>query len=189
MKIKFKGKDKIILIVLIALLIITKLGVKIKQDNIDVKIDSDSSQISIEKEKPKKEFKVHIDGEVTNPGVYKIKENKRLDDLVKMAGGLSKDADKSRINLARKLSDGMKIFIPSKNNKEADLKNYDKLTLVDFNKMNKEELKSIEGIGEVIALRILEYKKNNGNFNKIEDLLNVNGIGEKKLEKIRSKIY
>jgi competence protein ComEA len=186
MKIKINNKDKITLSILILLIILTKFGISVKQKNMNINIDNNQSEIELEVNSL---YKVHIDGEVMNPNVYEITEGDRLDVLIKLAGGLTENADTSRINLARILEDGLKVYIPSIVENKPTIESGNKLTLTDFNQLTKEELMKIDGIGEVIASNIIEYKNNNGIFKKISELLNVNGIGEKKLESIKNMIY
>jgi len=188
MKIKIKNKDKAIILLLIVLVLLTKFGVILKQDNMYIDISENLTQVEIQK---KIIYKVHIDGEVINPGVYDVNEEERLDTLIIKAGGLTINADASRINLARLLEDGLKIYIPNKENAINSNSSIEdnKLTLTDFNQLSKEELIKIDGVGEVIASRIIDYKNENGSFKKVSDLLNVNGIGEKKLEQIKNIIY
>ncbi|MEA1973941.1 MAG: helix-hairpin-helix domain-containing protein [Bacillota bacterium] len=186
MKIKIKNKDKVILLILVILLIVTKVGVSVKQNNIKVTLDNSEENSEIELE-IKEVYKVHIDGEIKNPNIYEVNEGDRLDSLIQKAGGLTENADISRINLARILEDGLKIFIPSII--EIKIENNTEFTLTDFNQLDKEGLMEINGIGEVIASKIIAYKTENGPFVKISDLLNVNGIGEKKLELIKNIVH
>ena len=134
---------------------------------------------------------VYITGEVVNPGVYYIDENLRLDDLVKECGGLTSQADLSEINLAEKLNDSDKIDIPKiaieEENEEDNIENNDDNDLININKASKDELKTLNGIGDTLADNIIEYRKNN-KFNTIEDILEVNGIGETKFENIKEYI-
>ncbi|MDM8534510.1 helix-hairpin-helix domain-containing protein [Clostridiaceae bacterium HSG29] len=186
MKIKIKSKDTVILLVLVILVILTKIGIVYKQNNMNINISKKEVVMQIDTPII---YKVHIDGEVNNPGVYDVNSDDRLDNLIEIAGGLTENADSTRINLARLLEDGLKIYIPSKEESINININNNKLTLTDFNQLTEDELTKIDGIGEVIALRIIDYRNENGSFNKITDLLNVNGIGEKKLSQIKNIIY
>jgi len=185
MKLKLKNKDTVIFLVLLLLIIITKFGLAIKKNTIEVNLDDNESSLSVALEE---NILVHISGEVKEPGVYELKTNDRLDDLVKISGGLTKNADKSRINLARLVEDGLKVHIPSSLINEEEASN-NKLTLTDFNQLSQNKLEEIDGIGEVISKRIVDYRETHGPFSKMTDLLEVNGIGESKLELIKSKVY
>lgn len=137
---------------------------------------------------------VHISGAVQKPGVIELELGKRLIDAVEICGGLKDDADIDRINLAKKLADEEKIYIPrigeevsenisliSEENKETDRGK------VNINTCSKAELLTLPGIGEVIADRIIEYREDTP-FKRIEDIKNVSGIGEKKFEAIKDLI-
>ena len=145
-----------------------------------------------------------------------MKSTERVNDVIKKAGGLTSFADTSMINLSQKVKDEMVIIIYSKkevaemnkkepcvcpeNNdacideknkatdisKEKDIKKTnDKISI---NTATKEELMTLDGIGESKAESILEYIKEKGKFEKIEDIKNVSGIGEALYEKIKNKI-
>lgn len=146
---------------------------------------------------------IHITGAICNEGIYELEENSRIADAVKMAGGLKEDADLKQINLAYVLEDGMKINIPSKNestnepsnNAESYITkenlnsfNNAKTSKVNINSATQTELETLPGIGPSTALKIINYRKEKGKFNKIEDIKNVNGIGESKFNKIKEFI-
>lgn len=136
------------------------------------------------------EIMVHISGQVYNPGIVILEPGARLVDAVKAAGGLKKDADLDKINLAKKLSDEEKIYIPKVGE---DLQSHESETTsnssgkININTSTKEELMSLPGIGEVLAERIIEYR-NKSKFKSVEDIMNVSGIGEKKFEDIKDLI-
>lgn len=129
---------------------------------------------------------------MANPGVYYIPEESRLNDLIQICGGFTQEADISELNLAERLSDSDKIEVPKiaieeelevEEYKESKIDN----NLININKATKEELKSLDGIGDTLADNIIDYRKNN-KFETIEDLLNVNGIGESKFNAIKEYI-
>ncbi|WP_416197717.1 MAG: Competence protein ComEA [Sporanaerobacter sp.] len=143
---------------------------------------------------------VHISGQVYKPGLVELKNGSRVIDAVNSAGGLKSEADLDRINLAKKLVDEEKIYIPkigeandmvdeveisdgvgSENSSE----NRD--NKININTCTKEELMNLPGIGEVLATRIVEYRQST-KFNSIEDIMNVSGIGNKKFENIKDLI-
>ena len=134
---------------------------------------------------------IYITGEVNNPGVYYIEEGMRLNDIVELCGGFKDTADLSEINLAEKLNDSDKIFIPkivSDNYEEINLEeNNDDSGKVNINTANKTQLKELDGIGDTLADNIIKYR-NNSKFKSIEDILNVDGIGQAKYEKIKEYI-
>ena len=151
---------------------------------------------------------VDIKGSVVNPGVYEVDRTSRVMDVISLAGGLLEDADTSLINLAKVVSDEMTIIIYSKEevssdkeeclcdcpliNNDACIKEEDTKVeednYVNINTCSKEELMSINGIGEAKAKAIIDYREKNGNFNTIEDIRNVSGIGDALFEKIKAYI-
>lgn len=151
---------------------------------------------------------VHISGEVANPGVISLDEGSRLIDAINSSGGLTSKADISKVNLAYVLEDAQKIYIPSIDDKDeivyisedsgntgvvtsgngqTSTKKEEKL-MININTANEEQLEQLPGIGTSIATRIVEYRKENGKFNSIEDIKNVSGIGDAKFNKIKDNI-
>lgn len=134
---------------------------------------------------------IYITGEVNNPGVYYIEEGMRLNDIVELCGGFKDTADLSEMNLAEKLNDSDKIFIPkivSDNYEEINLEEKnDDSGKININTANKTQLKELDGIGDTLADNIIKYR-NNSKFKSIEDILNVDGIGQAKYEKIKEYI-
>lgn len=142
---------------------------------------------------------VHIDGWIQNPGVYEIKENDRVNAIIEKAGGLKEGASIKSINLAARLSDGDKIYIPNREEEKqietTEVKGNNTGTVkttknnkININKASVTELKQITGIGELTANKIIDYRENVGKFKKIEDLKEVKGIGDSKYESIKDKI-
>ena len=140
-----------------------------------------------------------IDGCVNKPGVYSFKNDDRIKDIIDLAGGFTKDADTKSVNLAMKLKDEMKIFIPSKNeisklqNHDTEnsqivtLKDNNSTNLVNINTADSNKLQTLPGIGPSKAKKIIEFREKN-QFKKIEELKNVDGIGEKTFESLKSLI-
>lgn len=166
-------------------------------ENINSENKQQSEDGSSENNKQNSEIYVHIDGEVKNPGVYKMKIGDRVNDAIQAAGGLTENAEKGKINLATKLKDEMKIHIykigetnkdssneSSDDNNKSDGNNS---KLININTASKEELCKLTGIGENKAKLIIEYREKN-KFTKIEDITKVSGIGKKTFEKIKNDI-
>ena len=149
---------------------------------------------------------VHITGEVKKTGILTLNQGARISDAIKAAGGATSEADLDQVNLAYKLQDGQKIYIPNKKDKN-EAKVYitsesgnnvieegntseegGKNKKVNINQATKSELETLPGIGEAMANRIIEYREQNGKFQKIDDLKNVKGIGEAKFNKIKELI-
>ncbi len=188
-------------------------------DVTEPKEESNDLKESHQEEELKKEeitsWRVDIKGAIKNPGVYEVKENTRIYEVIDMAGGLKEQATTSNMNLSKKVLDEMVIYIFSEeeyqkkmtcevknetigeiskeiaskesiinpsNEKETELKQ------VSLNNATKEELMTLEGIGEAKALSILEYRTQKNGFQKIEELKEVSGIGEALYEKIKNYI-
>lgn len=147
------------------------------------------------------EIIVHITGEVNKPGIVILNKNSRIADAINKAGGATKEADLNQINLAYILEDGQKIYIPNKNEKidedeyitegngnnmgNSNSKEGEK---VNINEAMQTELEELPGIGPSLASRIIEYREQNGDFKKIEELQNVKGIGDAKYNDIKDKV-
>lgn len=149
---------------------------------------------------------VHITGEVNNWGVIELEPGARVIDAVNKAGGFTEQADTTKVNLAYELSDGVKIYIPSKTEEDSNQVEYitensgdnvimgesemkeTKNLLVNINNATQTELETLPGIGPSIALKIISYRQENGSFKSIEDIKNVSGIGDNKFENIRELI-
>ncbi|HHV74031.1 MAG TPA: ComEA family DNA-binding protein [Thermoanaerobacterium sp.] len=168
-----------------------------KNDDI-VNIKSDKNLINnsntgetIENEKSK-EIKVYVTGLVKSPGVYTMREGDRIDDAIKMAGGALDGADLSDINLAEKVKDEQMIKVPKigENYASNDKSSSSNATngKININTATKEELDTLPGIGEVTAQRIIDFREQHGNFQRIEDIMNVSRIGPKLFEQIKDKI-
>ena len=150
----------------------------------------DETDDEIETNQPE-EIVVHISGQVNNPGIVKLEPGARVIDAVNAAGGLKNEADLDKINLAKKLQDEEKIYIP-KIGEDIDEnllapQNFAEGSKININTCTKEQLMSLPGIGEVLADRIIQYREKTP-FKKVEDLMNVSGIGEKKFESIKDLI-
>jgi len=135
---------------------------------------------------------VHVTGAVKSPGIYRLNKGDRLLELLKIAG-VASNADLDGINLAEILTDSQKINIPNKRvagyegqpQKEKAAKVSQKINI---NTADAKELDSLPGIGLTMAKRIFEYREQKGKFSNIEELKEVQGISEKKYEKLKSRI-
>ncbi len=144
---------------------------------------------------------VDISGEVNQPGVYALQPDSHVQDAVAAAGGLTGEADDARLNQAKKLHDGDKLIIPAKGEAPpasagGDTTQSDSGALagevesgpVNVNTAAQQELELLPGIGPSRALDIISYRQSNGLFKTVEDLMNVPGIGEVTLERLRPLI-
>lgn len=156
---------------------------KDKQDKENIKIENTN----------KKTITVFISGEVKNPGVVTIDSEKRLSDAVNELGGTTENADLNKVNLATKLKDESHYIIPkigdnleSFNNETSE--NDNKNNLININDATIQELDTLPGVGEATANKIVNYREEKGKFNSIEEIKNVNGIGDKKYEELKNLI-
>lgn len=134
---------------------------------------------------------VDVKGAVKLPDVYKMKKNDRVKDVLKKAK-VSENADITKINLSEKLTDQKLIYIPNKNETKlnATLTNQSNLDTsesikVNLNTANERELLNVPGIGPTKVKEIIKYREEKGQFNKVEDLKQVRGIGGKTFEKLK----
>lgn len=190
---KFILKNKsIIIFSIILILSIISLIIQNSKEKSSILVNDNQ----LEKEKYEGKIAVYISGEVKNPGVYYIDEESRLVDLIDICGGFNENADISELNLAEKLNDAEKIDVPkiieeddveSNVSQQEPINNENETDLININTASKEELKELKGIGDTLADNIIEYRKYT-KFENIEDILNVNGIGNSKFEAIREYI-
>ena len=137
---------------------------------------------------------VDIGGAVENPGVYEVAKDTRLFEVIEMAGGLTEDADADRVNRASFVEDGQKIIIPEKGSDIAGdpasasaAPGDSGIGLININTATADELKTLSGIGDVTAEKIIEYRSSKS-FKSKEDIMSVDGIGSKTYEKIKDRI-
>ncbi|ARC31476.1 competence protein ComE [Bacillus toyonensis] len=139
--------------------------------------------------KEQKKILIDMKGAVVKEGVYEMKEGDRFKDAVEKAGGFLPEADIKKVNLAQIVQDQMILYVPNKNEQVQDLATSSKGEgKVQINAASKEQLEKITGIGSRKAESILKYREEHGPFQKIEDLLKIDGIGVKSLEKIKDQI-
>ncbi|PEF04902.1 competence protein ComE [Bacillus thuringiensis] len=132
---------------------------------------------------------IDVKGAVNKEGVYEMKEGDRVKDAVQKAGGFLSEVDMKKVNLAQIVQDQMLLYIPSKNESEQGMFTSSKGDgKIRINTAAKEQLEKITGIGSRKAESILKYREEHGPFQKIEDLLEIDGIGAKSLEKIKDQI-
>src|SRR5690554_1123190 len=144
----------------------------------------------VDEDKAPSELIIHVSGEVHNPGIYRMYQGDRVIDAVKKAGGFTSNAYQDGLNLAKKVYDEEKIVVPLigvDQNSSSEFSNSQISGKININTCTKEQLEELPGIGEVIANRIIEYRKAT-RFSNIEDILNVSGIGDAKLEGIKDLI-
>ena len=207
-----------------------------KEDKVET-IENTNLMANVAEEEKEEEpesliFHVDIKGAVNSPGVYEVKEGSIISDVITLAGGFTKDAVEDTINLSKKVSDEMVIYIYTEKEKVKSPANTGTYTttstcntssyniedcvqkkesiittsdtansnselsdtaedvneLININTASKSELTALNGIGDVKAQAIIDYRNTNGNFKSIEDILNVSGIGDAVFAKIKDYI-
>ncbi|MDZ5609344.1 helix-hairpin-helix domain-containing protein [Bacillus pseudomycoides] len=159
---------------------------------IDTNVNSEESKDKLkvaESKEQKKTIVIDIKGAVHHEGVYEMEMGARVKDGVEKAGGFLPEADMAKVNLAQLMQDQMLLYVPKKGEQvqAANLPS-EQEGKIQINVAPKEQLEKITGIGPRKAENIMKYREEHGPFQKIEDLLEVDGIGEKSLEKIKDKI-
>ena len=173
----------------------------IEEQNILVSSEDSEENVNDEDEEI---IVIHVTGAVNTPGIVRLEEGSRIEDAIEAAGGLTEDSDISDINLAYVLEDGVKIRIPTIDDKEngesyiiegsgdniilEENTEASSDTLVNINKADETELDTLPGIGPSLASKIIQYREENGNFKKIEDIKNVTGIGDTKYANLKDFI-
>lgn len=201
-----KNFDKKLLIILFFFFIIICITIYFftNNSNNDVFVQDDfyfEENLSENDEELSGEIIIHIDGEVVNPGIVHLATNSRIADAIYAAGGTTNFADVSKINLAYMLTDGQKVYIPSiydtndivyiqsdAGENIIDSNTVSTSNLININFATQSELETLPGIGTSTASKIIDYRKKNGNFKKVEDIMNVSGIGEAKFSNIKDYI-
>lgn len=208
----------IILIISIILLIIYY--PKIFSKKKDIVLQSNPKETLEKKEELTEDlkYKVDIKGQVLTPGIYEMSPSSRVIDVIEKAGGLTKDANTTVLNLSKKIKDEMVIIVYSNSEINEFLKTKEKEEYlmqqciqkdenslkndacicentttsvsekISINKATLEQLMTLTGIGESKAQDIITYREKNGPFKKIDDLKNVTGIGESVFDKIKENI-
>ncbi len=139
-------------------------------------------------------IQVHVAGEVKQPGLYHLPDGANVQDAIDAAFGATENAGLDLINLATILNDGQRITIPPKTDHQDKIEipqrssGLQETSLININIASQEELESLPGIGEVKARAIIDYRTQNGYFLNIEELMNVEGIGQKIFEQIKELI-
>ena len=142
---------------------------------------------------------IYVTGAVKSPGVVELNSNQRLKDAIELVGGFTEDADIGSINLAEFVKDEQHYVVTkigetpspqtvSSNTGTTTPNGAKNNALININTATKEELKSLNGIGDALSQRIIDFREQNGAFSDIESIKNVSGIGEKKFEGIKDYI-
>ena len=173
----FDKTEKYIFLIM-AIVILASVGIRVNNRM------SDDNVVIVREETPKEYILAEIDGEVKNPGEYRIEEGSRLCDLVYAAGGITHNADVEGLKLDAVITDKLSVTVPGKGHEVSPVA----IPVVNINTADKTLLCCIPGIGEARAEKIIKYRKEHGRFNTISDIVRVDGIGEATFEKIKDYI-
>jgi len=161
--------------------------------------------------------RIHVAGAVVRPGVYTVSSSARVVDAVTAAGGATSNADLERINLAQKIVDTEQVFVPFRSSRTTKVTVSPRLRpsrttvptsvpavpgavpiigapittlspLINLNSATSDQLDTLPGVGPSTAKAIISYRTRKGPFGKVEDLLNVPGIGPAKVGAIRDQV-
>jgi competence protein ComEA len=133
---------------------------------------------------------VHVVGEVEKPGIYIVATRARVFDAIVAAGGFTKSADQSTVNLAREVSDGEQVVVlaAGAQSGSASAQTSAQLALISLNRASQLELEALPGVGPTLAGRMIDWRTANGGFKKKEDLLKVSGIGKKMFDGMKDLV-
>ena len=159
----------------------------------EVKEDTSQDAETEDTEEKQEAIYVHVCGEVVNPGVYRLHTGSRIYEALEAAGGLSDEASAEALNQAEQIEYGQQIYVPSREEKEQQILENQSADpeedgKVNLNTASKEQLKTLNGIGEAKATAIIQYREEHGGFQKIEELMEVEGIKEGTFQKIMDQI-
>jgi len=172
-------------------------GTQVSNDWLEEELPMDSNELgSVElEESPQKEENLVVDvkGAIKSPGVYEMKLGDRVIDVIEQAGGLHENADSNNINFAMKLVDEMVLYIPIVGEELTPEPTVGSVQnqgdgKVNLNKASEAELQTLTGVGPAKATAIIEYRNQNGGFKKVEEIMEISGIGEKTFEKFKDQI-
>jgi competence protein ComEA len=172
-----KVSKKFIIVFVVLVLII--IGFILKKD--DSNVEKESETIIVNDTNDSDNIVVEVKGEVFKPGLYILEGESRVHDLIILAGGITSKADTANLNFALKLSDGMVVYVDEK-------KSENNTNKISINSASLDQLMEINGIGESKARNIINYRKEHGRFNTLEELKNVSGISENLFEQIKESL-
>lgn len=184
---------------IVVLVIVLGLVVSIFKNGGQEDANAQAEEATVSTEETAAMIYVDVGGEVKNPSVVELPDGSRVTDAITAAGGLTEQADLTDINRAAFVSDGEKIYIPSQVSELED----DGLSAgegggggtakssdgrININTADSTQLQELTGVGPATAEKIIDYRKQNGRFQSIEDIKNVSGIGDKTYEKLKDHI-
>ena len=184
---------------IVVLVIVLGLVVSIFKNGGQEEANAQAEEATVSTEETAAMIYVDVGGEVKDPSVVELPDGSRVTDAITAAGGLTEQADLTDINRAAFVSDGEKIYIPSQVSELED----DGLSAgegggggtakssdgrININTADSTQLQELTGVGPATAEKIIDYRKQNGRFQSIEDIKNVSEIGETTYEKLKAHI-
>jgi len=136
------------------------------------------------------ELAVYVTGTVLNPGVYYLPEESRVQDALEAAGGPTVNADLDRVNLAERVHDEDQIYFPEvgEENLPSTSRGGSGEGLININTASAAELERLPGIGPALAQSIVDFRQAHGPFGTVEEIMDVQGIGQGVFEDVRELI-
>ncbi|GAF39073.1 late competence protein ComEA, DNA receptor [Agrilactobacillus composti DSM 18527 = JCM 14202] len=143
---------------------------------------------------------VDVKGAVKQPGVYTLKAEDRVLDVLKRAGGFTPEADQRQVNLAQKVQDQAMLYIPTKGEAQPTASMGlqassgtsavpgDPQEKINLNTATAEQLQEIDGVGEKKAQKIIDFRTNQGPFKAVADLGEIDGFGDKTVANLEDKV-
>lgn len=200
---KIKNKKLIIIILIIFVIILFVFFNNNQNDEVEI-IEQTENELdtSVVENKDVNQIIVHITGCVKKQGIVELDEGARIIDVIEAAGGVTEEADITKVNLAYIVKDAQKIYIPSiydkqdveyitSNNGEniiVENKYEGENNMININTATQTELETLSGIGPSTALKIINYREEHGKFKSIEEIKEVPGIGDAKYDNIKDMI-
>lgn len=127
---------------------------------------------------------VHVAGAVRRRGLVRLKDGDRVGDAVRAAGGATRSGDLNAVNLAARVADGQQVVVPSRGGAGAS----GAAGPVSLSTATPEQLDELDGVGPGLAQKIIDYRTQHGGFRSVDELGEVPGIGDKRLESLQAQL-
>jgi competence protein ComEA len=131
---------------------------------------------------------VQVAGAVRNPGMFEVDDDTRVGEAIELAGGTTTIAETAEINFARRVVDGEQIFVPKRAVGSREAKSVSIPAVLDLNLATGKQLADLPGVGQDLGAAIVAHRRRIGKFTSIEQLLEVKGIGPRKLAGIKKRV-